>query len=95
MVILVKNKSEITVRDIPRLIEKWKEQWKTWVVINDFIVYGSYESREEAEKVAKLISKADEVTKEIKSYADKLLDELTEEEKDFIRKYAGNIEIEI
>jgi len=96
MAIIVKNKNEITIANVHRFQESWREAWKEWVVIDDSIVFDSFETEDEANHVAELLRKAHKVRDDIQDYADEKLETLSPEEKEFFRKFAGRtLEIEV
>ena len=92
----MKRKTEITEADVFLFKPEWREKWKEWVVIDDGFPCGSYDTKEEAEKKARLHQKAKDTIEDIRGTAESILEELTEEEKEFLREYTGGtIEIEI
>ena len=94
--VVVKRKDEVTGEDVWDFNPEWRQSWKEYVVIDDYIVFDSYDTQEEAQKIAELIRIAKKVVDDIRDFADSILDELTEEEINFLRKYkGGTIEIEI
>ena len=58
---VVKKKTEITAEDLHPFKPEWTEHWKEWVIIDDGIVFTSYDSEEEASKIASLLLKARQV----------------------------------
>lgn len=85
----VKKKSEITAVDVQGFRVEWREKWREWVVIDDRIVYDSYDAKEEAERIAGLLKTAHETTDKIDGFAENILNELSDEETEFLRKLTG------
>ena len=81
--------------------ESFKQMHKgKWVVYEPLgkegLVFDYYDSEEEAKRKAKLLNNAEQVKDDIQNYAEERLDELNEEEINFLREYTGGtIEIEV
>jgi len=104
MVVVVKKKSEITEKDCIGLKDRpdIRERWLEWVILDDRIPFDSFETEEEAKKVAALLEKARRVVEHVEHSAEQCADTemqlLTEEERQFLKEYTGGtikIEIEI
>jgi len=67
-----------------------------WAVLDGKIVYDFFDTKEEAEKTAKLFQKAIDVLDDIHGYAYKVVSGLNKEEKEFLKAFTGGvIEIEM
>jgi len=96
MVVVVKRKNAITAKDVLGFKSEWLEKWKEWVVIHDLVAYSSYDDEAEARKIAKLLQKASDTVEDIEGHAEQMLEDLTEEELEFLREYTGGtIKIEV
>ena len=101
MPIVGKSMFEFTAEKVEdaKILKSFKKQHKgEWVVydIHNGIVFSYYKTEEEAKKTAYLLNKTLEVEEKIQRCANKIISELTEEERKFLEEYThGNIIIEI
>lgn len=96
MPVVVKRKTEISRADVFGFNPEWLEHWKEWVVIHDYVPFDTFDTEEEAQKIAKLLRKALAVIEDIEAYAEFKLNDLTEEERKFLRDYtSGTITIKV
>ena len=90
--VVVKSKDEVTDKDVwGGVTPEERQRWKQYVVIDGNFVYGTYDDSREAYKVAKLLSKKNEILDDIADAIESKFNELTPEELKFFKKYTGEL----
>jgi len=89
MVVEIKKVEELSDKVIrPEIKDQHKGEY---VVMDDFVVFSFYKDIKEAEHIASLLKKVHEFSTNLESYIDQMLSDMTEEEKEFLIKYAGKL----